>query len=119
MIQHTALEIRRDDADACLHFWWLLGFERVMAPDALAERSAWVQAGATQIHLLFAEQAPVVAPEGHVAVVVGDFEATFAALAGAGMQPDRRSEYWGSPRAFVRSPTGHRVEFMEFAPGSS
>ena len=115
MIAHVALEIRREDVDACLHFWWLLGFERVAAPESLAERAAWVQAGATQVHLLYADE-PVVAPEGHVAVVVGDHDATFAALRTAGFEPDSRTEHWGSPRAFVRSPAGHRVEFMAFAP---
>ncbi len=115
MIQHVALEIRRDDVDACLHFWWLLGFERVPAPDALAERSAWIQAGATQVHLLFADE-PVVAPEGHVAVVVADFEATFELLGRVGFEPDERTQHWDSRRAFVRSPSGHRVEFMASAP---
>jgi catechol 2,3-dioxygenase-like lactoylglutathione lyase family enzyme len=115
MIQHVALEVRREDADACLHFWWLLGFERVAAPEALAERSAWVQAGATQVHLLYADE-PLVAPEGHVAVVVADHDATVAALRAAGFEPDSRAQHWGSPRAFVRCPAGHRVEFMAFAP---
>jgi catechol 2,3-dioxygenase-like lactoylglutathione lyase family enzyme len=115
VIQHAAIEVRREDVDACLHFWWLLGFERVAAPDALAERSAWVQAGDTQVHLLFAEE-PVVPPEGHVAVVVGDYDGTLAALREAGFEPDPRAEHWGSPRAFVRSPAGHRVELMAFAP---
>lgn len=115
MIQHVALEIRRDDVDACLHFWWLLGFERVVAPAALAERSAWVQARDTQIHLLYSEQ-PVVAPDGHVAVVVGDYEATLATLRVAGFDPRPRREYWGSPRCFVQSPSGHRVELMAFTP---
>lgn len=115
MIQHVAIEIRREDADACLRFWWLLGFERVAPPQALAERSAWVQAGATQVHLLFAEQ-PAIPSEGHVAVVVGDHQATLAALRQAGFDPERRTPYWGSPRAFVRCPAGHRVELMAFAP---
>ena len=115
MIQHVALEVRREDVDVCLHFWWLLGFERVAAPPALAERSVWVQAGATQIHLLFAED-PVVVPEGHVAVVVADFDATCANLARAGYEPDQRAQHWGSPRAFVRSPSGHRVELVAFGP---
>ena len=115
MIQHVALEVREEDVDACLHFWWLLGFARVPAPPALAERSVWVQAGATQVHLLFAEQ-PVVPPEAHIAVVVGDFDATFAILERAGYEPRRRTQYWDSPRAFARSPGGHRVEFMAFGP---
>jgi catechol 2,3-dioxygenase-like lactoylglutathione lyase family enzyme len=115
MIAHVALETRQEDIAASLHFWWLLGFERVAAPPALAERSVWVQAGATQIHLLFADD-PVVAPEGHVAVIVADFDATFAVLERAGFEPEQRTRYWDSPRAFVRSPSGHRVEFMAFAP---
>ena len=67
VIQHVALEVREADVDACVAFWALLGFARVPAPEALAARSTWVQAGDTQIHLLYAD-APVVPPEGHVAV---------------------------------------------------
>jgi catechol 2,3-dioxygenase-like lactoylglutathione lyase family enzyme len=117
MIQHVALEVREQDVEACVRFWAMLGFEQVAAPAALSARSTWVQAAGTQIHLLYAEQ-PVAAPEGHVAVVVEDHEATLAALRDAGFDPQPRTEYWGSPRAFVRSPGGHRVEIMAFAPRS-
>ena len=118
MIQHVAIEVREGDVEACVRFWALLGFDRVPAPPALAERSTWVQAGGAgglQIHLLHAEQ-PVVAPAGHVAVVAGDYDATLEALRAAGFEPAARTRYWGSPRAFVRSPSGHRVELMAFAP---
>jgi catechol 2,3-dioxygenase-like lactoylglutathione lyase family enzyme len=118
VIQHVAIEVRERDVAACVRFWALLGFERVAAPEALAARSAWVQAGPTQVHLLFAEE-PVVAPEGHVAVVVGDFDATVAALREAGFEVAPRTRYWGSPRAFVRCPAGHRVELMAFGPGGA
>lgn len=118
MIQHVALEIRERDAAACVRFWALLGFERVEAPDALAARSTWVQAAGTQIHLLYAED-PDVPPQGHVAVVVADHETALQALRDAGFDPQPRTQYWGSPRAFVRSPSGHRVELMAFAPGAS
>ena len=117
MIQHVALEVREQDVAACVRFWALLGFARVEAPAALAQRSAWVQSGDTQIHLLYAPE-PAVPPEGHVAVVVEDHEATLAALRAAGFDPQPRTRYWGSPRAFVRSPAGHRVELMAFAPGA-
>jgi len=116
MIQHVALEVREQDAEACVRFWALLGFVRVDAPAELAARSTWVQAGETQIHLLYADE-PVVPREGHVAVVVEDHDATLAALRGAGYDPQPRAKYWGSPRAFVVSPAGHRVELMAFAPG--
>jgi catechol 2,3-dioxygenase-like lactoylglutathione lyase family enzyme len=115
MIQHAAIEVREDDVEACVAFWALLGFARVAAPPALAARSTWVQAGPTQIHLLHARE-PVVAPEGHVAVVVAEYQATLAALGEAGFEPQPRREYWGSPRAFVRAPSGHRVELMAHAP---
>ena len=117
MIQHVAIEVRTGDVDACVAFWALLGFEPVAAPPALAARSTWVQAaGGTQIHLLHAEQ-PTAPPEGHVAVVLDDYEATLQALRDAGFEPLARAEHWGSPRAFVRCPAGHRVELMAFAPG--
>jgi catechol 2,3-dioxygenase-like lactoylglutathione lyase family enzyme len=115
VIQHVAIEVREIDIAPCVRFWALLGFERVEPPATLAARSAWVQAGGTQVHLLFAEE-PVVPAEGHVAVVVGDYDATLAALREAGFEPDPRTQHWGSPRAFVRCPAGHRVELMAFAP---
>ena len=116
MIQHVAIEVRQADVPDCVRFWALLDFEQVPAPGALADRSTWVQAGATQIHLLHADE-PVIAPEGHVAVVAEDYDATLQALREAGFEPAPRREYWGSPRAFVRCPAGHRVEVMAFAPG--
>lgn len=116
MIQHVAIEVREQDADTCVRFWALLGFTRVAPPPALAPRATWVQAGDTQVHLLFAAE-PVVPVEGHVAVVVGDYDTTLDALRAAGFDPQPRSEHWGSPRAFVCCPAGHRVELMAFAPG--
>ncbi len=115
MIQHVAIEVRESDVEPCVRFWGLLGFERVEPPAALVARAAWVQRGGTQVHLLFADE-PVVPPEGHVAVVAGDYDATLAALREAGFEPDERTRHWGSPRAFVTCPAGHRVELMAFAP---
>jgi catechol 2,3-dioxygenase-like lactoylglutathione lyase family enzyme len=115
VIQHVAFEIRRELADDCAEFYALLGFDRVTPPPTLVERAAWVQRDGTQIHLLFAES-PATLPAGHVAVIVDDFNATFAALAAAGHQPERRPEHWGSPRAYVRDPAGNLVEMMAFPP---
>ena len=115
MIQHVALEIRPAEVDACVHFWALLGFERVQPPAALAARAVWVAHGPTQVHLLIASE-PVAAPSGHIAVVAEDYEATLSALRAAGLDPEPRTEHWGSPRCFVRCPAGHRVEVMAFGP---
>jgi catechol 2,3-dioxygenase-like lactoylglutathione lyase family enzyme len=115
MLQHVSLEVRREQVDACLAFWRLLGFQRVEPPTALAERAAWVQSGPTQVHLMFAED-PVAPPQGHTAVVVEDYAGVFAALLNAGFEPDPRIEHWGAARSFVRDPVGHRVEVMAAPP---
>jgi catechol 2,3-dioxygenase-like lactoylglutathione lyase family enzyme len=115
MIQHVALEVRRDRWDACVDFYALVGFERVQPPPSLADRAAWVQRGPTQLHLLHVDE-PVVLPRGHVAVVVDEYDATLAALRDAGHDVEPRAEHWGSPRAYVHDPAGNLVELMAFAP---
>jgi len=115
MIDHVALEVREQDAEACVNFWDLLGFERMQPPPGLARRAAWVKRAQTAVHLLFADE-PQILRSGHVAVVAEDYEATLAALRDAGFEAQPRTEHWGSPRCFVRCPAGHRVEIMAFAP---
>lgn len=114
-LQHVALEVRAADADAEVAFWALLGFAEVEPPGSLRKRSRWVQRGVTQVHLLFAE-APVIPPEGHVAVLAPAFAEVGARLAAVGRIPELREAHWGAPRAFVTSPAGHRVELMEAPP---
>jgi hypothetical protein len=116
VIAHVALETRRDDVEAAVAFWALLGFERVQPPPSLAARAVWVQApGGFQVHLLFAER-PVVAPAGHVALVIEEYAATIARLRAAGLEAPARTEHWGAPRTQVTAPGGHRVELMAAAP---
>jgi catechol 2,3-dioxygenase-like lactoylglutathione lyase family enzyme len=115
-LQHVALEIRPDDLEACLAFYALVGFGEVPLPD---ERSVpqgrFLQGGATQIHLLFADD-PGVPPKAHSAIVLDDYEGTLHRLRAAGHEPSDRARYWGSPRAKLTDPAGHVVELMEFAP---
>jgi catechol 2,3-dioxygenase-like lactoylglutathione lyase family enzyme len=114
-LQHVSLEVRRETVPAELEFWALLGFGPVEPPGTLGEIAAWVQHGATQIHLLFSV-APVVPPGGHAAIVAEEFDATVAALRAAGFQPEEHERHWGAARAFVNSPAGHRVELMAEPP---
>jgi glyoxylase-like metal-dependent hydrolase (beta-lactamase superfamily II) len=116
-LHHVALELRPDDLEACLAFYALVGFEEVPVPDERLEGKArWVQGGATQIHLQFADD-PVVPPRGHVALVLGDdYDAALERLRGAGFAPEERTRYWGAPRGKVKDPAGHAVELMEAAP---
>jgi catechol 2,3-dioxygenase-like lactoylglutathione lyase family enzyme len=114
-LQHVSLEVRRDGVPAELRFWALLGFSEVEPPGTLGEVASWVQRDGTQIHLLFDDE-PVIPPGGHAAVVVDDFDATAAALRGAGFDPRESTRHWGAARAFVHSPAGHTVELMAEPP---
>jgi catechol 2,3-dioxygenase-like lactoylglutathione lyase family enzyme len=110
VIQHVSLESHRDDADAHRRFWTALGFTEVTPPESLRERSLWLQSGATQIHLLWADD-PVVPPEGHVAVCVSDLDALEIEL-------EERTRHWGERRVYARAPGGHVVELFETPPQS-
>jgi catechol 2,3-dioxygenase-like lactoylglutathione lyase family enzyme len=116
-VQHVSLETRREGVEAEVAFWALLGFTPVSPPASLRDRATWVQApdGFSQIHLLYADD-PVAPPQGHVAVVAPSFDAAVAALHDAGFAVEPRAPHWGASRAYVRSPGGHRVELMAFAP---
>ena len=116
-LQHVALPTARDDADAEVAFWSLLGFSVVTPPPSLRERSTWVQADdGTQIHLLYASE---IHHAGHVAIVAPAFEETMAALRAAGFTPEPRTPHWGAARAYVHTPGGHLVEVMASPPSSA
>jgi len=95
-------------------FFELLGFERVEPPEALREFT-WVEREGTQVHLM-PEEEPTVPSPGHLAVVVDDFEGTFAQVQEAGFEIERKREHWGQPRALAIAPGGHRVELMAAPP---
>jgi hypothetical protein len=115
VLHHVSIEVDPAEVEACVACWDLLGFAKVEAPEELGDYVTWLERAGTQIHLIHTEAATV--PQlGHPAVVVEDFEATFAALEAAGHSPERHRELWGEPRAFVTMPGGHRVEFMAAPP---
>lgn len=108
MIHHVSLECERSDAAAHRRFWTALGFDEVMPPEALRGRADWYERGGTQIHLLWTD-APIVAPQGHVAVRVDD-------LGALGVELEERAPHWGARRCYARSPGGHVVELFEVPP---
>jgi catechol 2,3-dioxygenase-like lactoylglutathione lyase family enzyme len=114
-LQHVSLETRRVDADAEIAFWALLGFDEVQPPPGLVGVASWVAREGTQIHLLYADE-PVVMPQGHVAVVAPDYDATVGRLGDAGFAVQPAREHWGASRGFVRTPAGHVVEVMAAPP---
>ena len=114
-LHHVALETAPADREALVRFFALLGFAEVPPPPSLQGRTRWVQRDGLQIHLLFSD-APVVPPEGHVAIVERDYEQALDRLRGAGFEPEPRTEHWGAARCFVPAPGGHRVEVMAAPP---
>jgi catechol 2,3-dioxygenase-like lactoylglutathione lyase family enzyme len=115
MLQHVSVETRREDVDAVVAFWALLGFEQTEPPPTLRDVAVWVRRDGTHIHLLLTDD-PVVPPSGHVAVVVADYERTLDALRAAGHPVRPSTQHWGVPRAFTTDPSGHRVELMSAPP---
>ena len=116
MIQHVAFEVTRDQLDACIEFYELLGFRRVTAPEKLAAFVTWLERDGDQFHLLRLPETSRM-NAGHAAVPMGDdYGPAQERLRGAGHRVDDHEEYWGSPRSFVRDPAGNLVELMEFAP---
>jgi catechol 2,3-dioxygenase-like lactoylglutathione lyase family enzyme len=116
-LQHVSLEVPPAGAEAEEAFWVLLGFAALEVPGGLVARARWVGRGGTQVHLLLTGD-PAVPPQGHAAIVVDAFDAVCAALAQAGHPVEPRAEHWGVPRAFTRTPAGHRVELMAGPPPS-
>ena len=115
MIHHVALETRFEDSEACVAFFALLGFARREPPSSLSDRAVWLAHGDQHVHLLLTDD-PEIPGQGHVAVVLDDYDATLTRLTVAGYHIDPRTPHWGSPRAFVHDPAGHVVEVMKFPP---
>ncbi len=111
MIHHVSFEVGPGGADAEVAFWRMLGFAEVIPPGTLAERARWVESDDMQIHLLDAD-APAVGGDGHVALVVRDYDEVVARLRAAGHEAAPRREHFGAPRTQVRTPAGHLVEIM-------
>src|SRR4051812_34674271 len=115
MLQHVTLEVAPDKVRACVAFWALLGFTEMEPPPPLRDRFTWVEREGTQIHLAPVD-APIVAREGHVAIVAGDYEATLARLGAEGFEVSSGSNAWNAARVFATAPAGHRIEIMSKPP---
>jgi catechol 2,3-dioxygenase-like lactoylglutathione lyase family enzyme len=114
MLHHVGIEVAPAEIERSIELWQTLGFALVEPPASLSEFT-WLEREGTQVHLMPTES-PTVPPRGHTAVVVADFERTFAALSEGGFEIERRREHWGAPRARVIAPGGHRIELMAHPP---
>ena len=115
MVHHVGIEVAPADVERTVELLGLLGFARVQPPPTLAVGFTWLERGGTQVHLMH-EESPAVPARAHFAVVAPDFGATLARLRAAGFEPEPGRLHWGSPRALVTAPGGHRIELMEAPP---
>jgi catechol 2,3-dioxygenase-like lactoylglutathione lyase family enzyme len=115
MLHHVSIEVPPGETERALEFWELVGFQRVDAPEPIAEYVVWVERQGTQIHLIRSEE-PNVPVLGHPAVVAPDFQATLDGLAAAGFEIEEHGELWGERRAFATMPGGQKVELMAAPP---
>jgi catechol 2,3-dioxygenase-like lactoylglutathione lyase family enzyme len=115
VLHHVSLEVAPDEVERTVEFFTLLGFSRIDAPDPIAPFVTWLEADATQVHLIHTPE-PTTPVLGHPAVVAPKFEATVAALRGAEFEVEDADELWGERRAFALMPGGGRVEVMAAPP---
>src|SRR5215212_4963867 len=117
VLHHVSLEVAPDDVERTVAFLGVLGFERIPAPDSIAPFVTWLEAGATQIHLIHTPE-PTRPALGHPAVVARDFDAAIRGLRDAGFEVEDADELWGERRSFAVMPGGQRVEVMAAPPAS-
>jgi hypothetical protein len=115
MLHHVSIEVHPDEAERTLELLELIGFERVTAPEPIAEYVDWVERKGTQVHLIRTPE-PAVQHLGHPAFVVPDFDGTVAALRDAGFEVEDSRELWGEQRAFATLPGGQKAELMAAPP---
>jgi catechol 2,3-dioxygenase-like lactoylglutathione lyase family enzyme len=117
MLHHVGIEVAPADLERSVELWRALGFKRVEPPATLSE-FIWLEREGTQIHLMPTDK-PTVPNRGHVSVITPDFESVVNALRDLSFEVEWRREHWGSPRAVLIAPGGHRVELMAAAPSAA
>ena len=115
-VHHVSFSV--DDLDAACHFYeGILGLERIARPD-LGLPGAWLQTGATQIHLI---QKPPGSDTGtppgktsplanHCAFAVEDYEKTRDHLVASGLNVLETNANVG--QMWVSDPSGNVIEFI-------
>jgi catechol 2,3-dioxygenase-like lactoylglutathione lyase family enzyme len=116
VLHHVSIPVKSAVLEACEAFYAALGFTPVEPPPGVQGRARWVEKGGNQVHLVLDEDAQPLPGPAHLAVVVEDYDAAVARLADLGAADEPRRPHWGSPRAYVRDPAGHRVEIMAWPP---
>jgi hypothetical protein len=115
VLHHVSIEVHPDAAERMLEFLRLIGFQRVDAPEEIAEYVDWAEREGTQVHLIRTPE-PALQHLGHPAFVAPDYDATVSAIGDAGFEFEPSRELWGEKRGFATLPGGQKVELMAAPP---
>ena len=109
-VHHVSINV--PDVGAALKFYTevLGGTARNDRPD-FGFGGAWIDLGASQLHLLEAAAPPTLGQ--HFAIQVGDLAATIAELRGRGVKVNEPSPVGPGLQTFVADPAGNTVELYE------
>lgn len=113
-IDHVQLAMPVGAEDIARAFYsGVLGLAEIAKPAVLAVRGGvWFQCGRSQLHL-GADPAFQAAKKAHPALLVRDFAAFAAILAGKGVALKPEDVVAGRQRATLSDPFGNRVELIE------
>ena len=113
-VHHVSINVPDVDAATAFYTEVLGGSVRDDRPD-FGFGGAWIDLGASQLHLLEAASPPVLGQ--HFAVQVADLDAAVAELRDAGIEVGDPSPVGPGRQTFVADPAGNTVELYEFTGG--
>jgi catechol 2,3-dioxygenase-like lactoylglutathione lyase family enzyme len=110
-LHHVAISVK--EIEPAVRFYAdVMGLEQIERPD-FGFPGAWFQAGGNQIHLMEMPDAEP-DPRQHYALRVDDLDEAVAAIEAAGGRVSRAPDVAGAGRqAFVRDPSGNRIELNQ------
>lgn len=114
-LHHVTVQIEPHQLQACLEFYReILGLKSV---HSMIQQTAWFEQG---VHLYWGDKnydTPDTPLPHHFAVVVGDsYDYVVETCKKLNLFVGIGTNYWGSPRCYVRDPANNRVELMAYAP---
>lgn len=112
-VHHVSINVADAEVAASFYTDVLGGRVRDDRPD-FGLGGAWIDLGATQVHLIEAEVPPNLGQ--HFAVLVEDLDGAVAELRGRGLEVGDPSPVGSSRQAFLTDPDGNGIELHQVGP---
>ena len=115
-VHHVSINVIDVDAAVAFYTEVLGGTERGDRPD-FGFGGAWIDLGASQVHLIEAAPPPVLGQ--HFAIRVDDLDGAVAELRGKGVDIADPSPVGPGRQTFLADPAGNTVELYELVEGAA